>query len=405
MGQHTGAIDYSIFGGGHAVFSNRRRRLGIESLETRTMLAADLLNGALSIVGTKGNDNIQVQVAAAGPHTGELQVDVNGQQSFFTANQVTSIQILGLGGNDQITVNDNVAIHTTIRGGKGNDTIKGGGGDDTIYGDAGNDSINSSLGNDTVFAGSGNDNVHCGDGTDTVHGEAGNDSIWGGDDDDSLDGDQGNDSLDGEAGNDTCHGDNGNDTIHGGDDNDELYGDNGKDQIWGGNGNDFADGGNGTDDCHGEAGDDQLKGGNGRDRLNGDGGSNLCDRDNGDDDVQNGEECDLDSKFRALLIGQNSETGRAKFESENENNSVKTNFELEVHNLAANSSFDIVIDGVTVGQITTDGSGEGEIHYSSNPSGGDEVAYPGNFPTLHSGSTILIGNVLQGTFQTWHAMV
>ncbi len=387
------------------MFSNRRRRLGMEPLETRTMLAADLLNGTLSIVGTKGNDNIQVQVAVSGPHAGEFQVDVNGQQSFFAVNQVTSIQILGLGGNDQITVNDNVAINATIRGGKGNDTIKGGSGDDAIYGDAGNDSIDSSAGNDTVFAGSGNDTVHGGAGNDTVHGEAGNDSIGGGDDDDVIDGDQGNDSIDGEAGNDTCHGDNGNDLVHGGDDNDELYGDNGNDKMWGGNGNDFEDGGNGTDDCHGDAGDDQLKGGMGRDRLNGDGGNNLVDPDQGNDDVSNGAQCNLDDEFRALLTGQNGETGRAKSESENDNGAVKTNFELEVHNLAANSAFDIVIDGATVGQINTDGSGEGEIHYSSNPSGGDEVAYPANFPTLHSGSTILIGNVLDGSFSTWHAMV
>lgn len=386
------------------MFSNRRRRFGIESLETRAMLAADLLNGTLTIIGTNANDNIQVQVAVAGPHTGELQVDINGTQSFFDVAQVTSISIDGLNGNDTITVDDNVVVNTTIHGGKGNDTIKGGGGDDTIYGDAGNDTIDSSAGNDTVFGGSGNDNIHCGDGTDTAHGDAGNDNIWGGDDDDVIYGDNGKDSIDGEAGNDTCHGGNGSDLVHGGDDNDELYGDNGNDKIWGGNGNDFADGGNGKDDCHGDAGDDQLKGGNGRDRLNGDGGNNLCDRDNGKDDISNGEECDLDSTFRALLTGQNGATGRAKSESENENNTVKTNFELEVHNLAASSAFDIVIDGVTVGQINTDGSGEGEIHYSSDPSGG-EIAYPGNFPTLHSGSTILIGNALQGTFQTWHGMV
>jgi Ca2+-binding RTX toxin-like protein len=348
------------------MLTKRHRRLAIEGLERRAMLAADLLNGTLTVVGTNGNDNIQVQVAVGGLHAGELEVDVNGAQSFFTVAQVNSIRISGLNGNDQITVDDGVLINTTIEGGQGNDTIKGGGGDDTIRGGSGNDTIDGSLGNDVIFGGQGNDSIHGGDGDDTVHGDQGKDRIWG---------DVGNDSL---------------------------YGDNGKDSLWGEAGDDYLDGGNGVDDCHGGLGDDMLKGGNGSDLLDGDQGNNLLDRGHGHDTELNGLEANLDQQFRSLFSGPNSETGIAKYDTKNDGGQVKTEFEVEVNHLAANSTFDVVVDSVTVGQISTDGSGAGELEFTSNPSGG-EVAFPLNFPTIHAGSTIVVSD-MQGTFVTWHSV-
>jgi len=385
------------------MFTKRRRRFGIESLERRAMLAADLLNGTLTVVGTAGNDNIQVQVAAGGAHNGELQVDVNGQQTFFDVNQVSSIRISGLAGNDQITVDDNVSINTIIDGGKGNDAIKGGGGSDTIHGGAGSDTIDGSTGNDTIFGEQGNDSIHAGDGNDTVHGNQGNDSIWGGDGDDSIDGDNGNDTVDGEVGDDSCHGDNGNDTVHGGVGNDQVFGDNGKDSLWGGDDEDFLDGGNGLDDCHGGLGDDKLKGGNGHDQLDGDQGNNLLDGDGGHDDFSNGAAADLDHEFRSLFTGANSESGSAKYETSNEGGEVKTKFEVDIDNFAPNSAINVTVDGVLVGQINTDGSGDGELKFSTDPSG-NELAFPAGFPALHTGSTIVVGSGVQGTFISWHSI-
>jgi len=417
------------------MFTKRHRCLGIESLESRKMLAANLMNGSLSIFGTKLSDNIQVQVATSGPHAGELQVDVNGQQSFFTVAQVNSIKIFGLGGNDQITVNDNVTIGATISGGKGNDNIKGGGGNDIVHGDAGIDTIDGSLGNDTIDGDAGDDTIDGGDGNDNCHGDAGNDtingdngddsisgdkgndtihgdtgndsihgnqgndSIWGGDDDDTIDGDQGSDTVDGEGGNDNCHGDQGNDNIDGGDGNDQVWGDDGNDSLQGGNDDDYVDGGNGIDDCHGGAGDDELNGGSGHDRLDGDQGNNLNDGTDGNDDSTNGIDTNLD-EFHSNITGTNNEAASAEFHTNNENGNLRTRFELEVEHLAANSTFDVLIDNVTVGQISTDGSGAGELKFSTSPSG-NSAAFPANFPTLHAGSTIVVSD-LQGSFETWH---
>jgi Ca2+-binding RTX toxin-like protein len=374
----------------------------MEGLERRTMLAADLLNGALTVVGTKGDDNIQVQVAVGGAHAGELQVDVNGDQSFFTVAQVSSIRISALNGNDQMTVDDNVLVNTTINGGNGNDTIKGGAGNDTIHGDNGNDTIDGSIGNDIVFGDQGNDSIHAGEGDDTVHGNQGNDRIWGGDGNDSLYGDNGNDDIDGEIGDDICHGNNGKDSVRGGADNDMVFGDNGKDSLWGEAGDDYLDGGNGVDICHGGLGDDELKGGNGSDQLDGDQGNNLLDHDHGHDTELNGLEADLDQQFRSLFSGPNNESGSARYETKNDGGQLKTEFGLAVDHLAANSTFDVVIDSVTVGQISTDGSGLGELAFATNPTGG-EVAFPVNFPTIVAGSTIVVSD-MQGTFVVWHSI-
>ena len=386
------------------MLTKRRRRLGIESLESRTMLAADLAGGILTVIGSDANDNIQVQVATAGPNSGDLQVDINGVQSFFTVAQVTEIVIQGLKGNDQITVDDNVTIGTTIFGGKGNDTIKGGSGSDTIHGEAGNDTIDGSFGADLIYGGIGNDTLHGGAESDHVLGDAGNDAIWGDEDNDFLGGGNGNDTIDGEEGDDSCSGGNGKDTIRGGDDNDSLFGDNGKDILWGGDDDDYMEGGNSSDDCHGEAGDDELKGGRGSDHLDGDGGSNLLDSDQGKDDLANGLPCDLDNRFEFILVGSGGASGEGRIRSQNDSGVVKTRFRLEIEDVAANTAFDLIIGGVTVGQITTDGSGEGEIRYSTHPTG-NELPFPGNFPVLHEGMVIQVGSVLSGVCVNHYAFV
>lgn len=381
---------------------HRRRSFGMESLERRTLMAADLLNGTLTIVGTTGNDNIQVQVAVGGPNAGQLQVDVNGQQTFFDPLQVTSINISGLSGNDHITVDDAITVNTLIDGGAGNDDIKGGGGNDTIHGRTGNDTIDGSLGNDTVYGDQGNDSIHAGDGDDTVHGNQGNDSIWGGDGDDTIDGDQGNDTIDGEVGDDVCHGNNGNDNLHGGFGNDQVFGDNGKDSLWGDDNNDFLDGGNGTDDCHGGLGDDDLKGGNGTDNLDGDQGNNLLDGDHGHDNFSNGDVANLDNEFRSIFTGGGGESGSAKFDVKDHGGSVENRFEVHIQNFSANATLDVTIDNVVVGQINTDNNGSGDVKFSTDPSGND-LPFPVNFPTMHDGSIILVGTV-QGTFVPWHSV-
>ena len=140
-----------------------------------------------------------------------------------------------------------------------------------------------------------------------------------------------------------------------------------------------------------------MKGGLGHDHLDGDGGNNLLDPDSGNDDMANGIQVDLDSEFKAILTGSGNMSGCAQHSVENEGGQVKTTFELQVNHLAANATLDVTLDGVMIGQINTDGSGQGELQLSSDPSG-NELAFPSNFPSIHAGSTLVVAGGLQGTF-------
>ena len=166
------------------------RRLGMETLEERSLLAAGILeNGWLGVLGTKGNDDIQVQMSGS-----LIRVSDNGVVRSFSA--VPTIAIMCLAGNDRVTVDDNVTIPVWVDGGKGNDTIKGG---------SGNDAISAWTGNDTILGGDGDDTIWGGAGADSIFGDSGtgDDVIYGGADSDTITGGPGSDSVYAEDGDDS----------------------------------------------------------------------------------------------------------------------------------------------------------------------------------------------------------
>jgi Ca2+-binding RTX toxin-like protein len=183
----------------------------IELLEERRMFAA--------ANGTAGADSISVYTDLLN----RLVVSVNG--NVVLANPA-SIEIYGLGGNDDITVNAAVTMGIYIDGGTGGDAIVGGSGDDTIYG---------------------------GDGIDYIEGNAGHDILYGEDDKDEIHGGDGDDYLDGGADDDILHGDNNDDVVYGGTGADLVYGDAGNDAF-----------GNNADGAV-----DHLYGGDGSDTVSG----------------------------------------------------------------------------------------------------------------------------------------
>jgi hypothetical protein len=163
---------------------------------------ASVTNGRLNVVGTSGNDQITLALAAGDPNT--LQVDFGssgpGVQS-FDRSTFTAISVFLGSGDDQFSIlqtNGAFADEAlTVHGGSGDDTITTGDGNDTIYGDAGNDTIHSGAGTDTIFAGSGDDFVNGGVGTDTAYLGSGRDSFeWNpGEGSDVIDGGSGTDTL------------------------------------------------------------------------------------------------------------------------------------------------------------------------------------------------------------------
>jgi hypothetical protein len=91
-------------------------------------------------------------------------------------------------------------------------------------------------------------------------------------------------------------------------------------------------------------------------------------------------------------------TGTATLTTKTSYGTNTTKLTVSVTGATASSSLDVVIDGTTVGTLTTDSTGAGTLTLSSNPTG-TEQSLPSNFPTVNSGSTITIGS-LSGTFAT-----
>ncbi len=106
------------------------RTLKLESLERRTLMAADIvLSGStLNISGTSGNDTVEVREVGSWDGT-TLSVTVKNADTgallkshSIPKEWVANLQLSGLAGNDTIVCATN--IPSVILGGDGNDTIQ-----------------------------------------------------------------------------------------------------------------------------------------------------------------------------------------------------------------------------------------------------------------------------------------
>ena len=188
---------------------------------------ASLTNGALSVVGTSGDDTITLTTSGS-----NLTVNLNGVNSTpFAISSITSIDVEGEAGNDSITLGAGV-IGASVQGGPGDDSIIGGPGDDTLGGGQGNDYILGDAGDDLIHGGAGDDSIGGGQGNDQLYGGLGNDTMTGGAGNDALIGGAGNNVMHGGAGDDTIFAINGAaDTLYGGAGTDTAHIDQGLDQI------------------------------------------------------------------------------------------------------------------------------------------------------------------------------
>ena len=376
------------------------RRLFVENLECRRLLAADLDGGVLTIDGTNKSDRISVSLVNT-----DVNVTLNKQTFTFVATDVTSIEINGGNGNDWISIDGGVSQDAIIDGGAGNDRITGGDGDDTILGDKGNDRLHGGGGNDTIVAGAGNDWAWGDLGDDVVHGNGGNDHLFGGFGLDQLFGDAGHDALAGNDDDDQLFGGAGHDRLRGGAGNDELFGEGGKDHLYGESGDDLLDGGDANDKLWGGDGNDVIKGGAGADHLNGGAGDNLLDGDTGKNHFKNGFVVELDQELVATLTSATSAAvGVATYKHVIENGAVEVQLTIAVDNWPIDPVtpvpvvLDVTVSGqaTPIGQITVGVDGHGSVVFSTSPDG-DQLSFPVPF-TLAAGSTITVGTDLTGSF-------
>jgi hypothetical protein len=198
----------------------------VEELESRTLLAASLSGGVLTVNGTAAADQILVRFA---PHDGaHIQVVINNSTRSFTKTAVKQVVVNGGNGNDMINIA--ISARAFVDGGAGNDTLLGGGnrdmlsggdgddlirgrkGDDQIYGDAGDDILFGNVGDDTV-GGDDEDTLQFTGDHDTPNDVAGDDKLNGGPDDDWLLGGTESDIHNDAHGNDTLNGAQGADIL------------------------------------------------------------------------------------------------------------------------------------------------------------------------------------------------
>ena len=156
-----------------------RRRPLLETLEARQLLSVSVINGALTVNGTSGNDTITV---SRDPVTkGMYRISVNGLLNSVDGVGLNRINISALEGNDLILIDQSqgvISLPVNIAGGSGNDTMTGGSGADLLQGGRGNDVIRGAGGADQLEGGVGNDVLFGGDGRDRLIGDAGADTLY-----------------------------------------------------------------------------------------------------------------------------------------------------------------------------------------------------------------------------------
>jgi len=105
--------------------------------------SANLVGTVLSVFGSADDDDISLL-----PDIGGIEVFINGF-TFGTYSGVTSVNLLGRGGNDTILANDGIANTPVV--------LVGGAGRDTLTGDAGGTRVFYNDGNDTESVADGSD--------------------------------------------------------------------------------------------------------------------------------------------------------------------------------------------------------------------------------------------------------
>ena len=122
-----------------------------------------------TVHGTGGDDSVHISKASGlAGLLGLYEVNVNGQTSYMTKQQLENTNFELHGGNDTLVVDANVTADITANGGSGDDVMVGGNGDDAMFGGRGNDVMLGGRGNDLLVGGKGLDLLLGGRGADWI---------------------------------------------------------------------------------------------------------------------------------------------------------------------------------------------------------------------------------------------
>ncbi|RMH29180.1 MAG: hypothetical protein D6693_02415 [Planctomycetota bacterium] len=108
-----------------------------------------------------------------------------------------------------------------------------------------------------------------------------------------------------------------------------------------------------------------------------------------------------DVKMEARLSGPTLASGKARYEERMKKNVLEQRFKVQIEDAAPNADFAVVVAGVTVGVITTNDLGMGELQlrtatFIDDP--GDGSPIPTDFPQVGPGDSVSVGSDLSGSF-------
>lgn len=197
---------------------------------------------ALTIKTGDSADKIHIKNSADGGLTAEINGKTYDIPFDTKSNGQQHLEIQSNGGDDNVTIDDDVKVPVSVKLGAGNDRFNAGGGRTNVYGGVGNDTIQlgsgvgyaeGNDGDDTItggsaysvmYGGNGNDKLRGAGGGTYMDGGSGNDSLRGGGGKNVMNGGKGNDVVDGGAGQNTIYTGKGQDTVNSVSDKDIVYG-------------------------------------------------------------------------------------------------------------------------------------------------------------------------------------
>ncbi len=117
----------------------------------------------LVATGTSANDRIRIKGAEDDPNSLKVKFNDKDMGNFkikgLFSTPISRVVVNGMAGDDDIKVDDDVAIPVWLYGGDGNDSLKGGNKDDVLLGGAGSDLLAGNEGRDLLIGGTGADRI------------------------------------------------------------------------------------------------------------------------------------------------------------------------------------------------------------------------------------------------------
>lgn len=146
------------------------------------LLAGGAENAMIHIWLTPDGRNYVIDSIAPLEVGGEVCVNPEGQPNelLCAAPLIGGFEVNAGGGDDEVSVEPQVTIPVTMRGGEGKDDLRGGSGPDKLIGGAGRDRLVGQRGDDALYGGTGVDILIGGPGSDLLRGGPAKDVLRGG---------------------------------------------------------------------------------------------------------------------------------------------------------------------------------------------------------------------------------